>query len=101
MNVVSPQEITQRQLIAAIAALVHRPVGLRVPNVALRAAVGQVATELLLPSARVRPTVLLGREFVFRYADLGRALRFETGQYGDDHPTQVLTGEAATLPRAA
>jgi uncharacterized protein (TIGR01777 family) len=101
VNVVSPHEITQRELIEEIAGLVHRPVGPRVPNAALRAAVGQLATEWLLPSERVRPTVLLGRGFAFRYADLERALRFETGRYGDDHPTQVLTGDAAMLPHAA
>lgn len=101
VNVVSPHEITQRDLIAAVAGLVHRPVGPRVPNAALKAAMGQLATELLLPSERVRPTVLLGRGFAFRYGDLERALRFETGRHGDDHPTQVLTGDAAMLPHAA
>ncbi|HVS15386.1 MAG TPA: TIGR01777 family oxidoreductase [Thermoanaerobaculia bacterium] len=76
VNVVAPEETSNRDLTRALGRVLHRPTILPVPALALRLALGrEMADELLLASARVRPARLLERGFEFAHPALEEALR--------------------------
>jgi len=66
VNVVSPNPVTNAEFTRALARQLHRPAVLPVPAFALRLALGQMADEALLASARVAPAKL--SEAGFRFA---------------------------------
>ena len=74
INVTSPQPVRQEQFAETLAAQFGRSIPLRVPAVALRAALGEMS-QLLLEGQRVLPTKALCHGFEFRFADLASALR--------------------------
>ena len=74
VNLVAPQEITNRQLTKMLGHVLHRPTLLAVPALAARIVFGEMAKELLLASARVTPRRLLDDGFVFAYPQLQPAL---------------------------
>ena len=79
VNAVAPQPVTNRQLTAALAAALHRPALLAVPEFALRTLWGEAADELFLSSARVLPRKLQEAGFEFHYPDLSAALKAVLG----------------------
>jgi uncharacterized protein (TIGR01777 family) len=74
VNVVSPNPVRNAEFTRALARHVHRPAVLPVPAFALRLALGQMADEALLASARVIPAKLLSAGFKFAYPTLDGAL---------------------------
>ena len=75
----APQPCQQRDLVAALARVLHRPNWLPMPAWVLRLVLREEAT-LLLGSRRVVPSKLLGAGYAFRYADLETALREALGR---------------------
>lgn len=78
VNISSPSPATLTDLTEALGAALNRPTRFRVPEWVLTAVLGQLAKELLLPSARLDPTVLKNAGFEFRHSsldDLGRWVR--------------------------
>jgi uncharacterized protein (TIGR01777 family) len=74
VNVVSPNPVTNAEFTRALARQVHRPAVLPVPAFALRLALGQMADEALLASARVSPAKLLSAGFEFAHSMVDQAL---------------------------
>lgn len=76
VNLVAPEEATNREFTRALGRALRRPVVLRVPALALRLALGrEMADELLLTSARVVPSRLVESGFEFEHPRLQGALR--------------------------
>jgi len=75
VNLVAPQPVTNRQFAKALGRCLGRPAVLPTPAFLLRLALGQMADELLLASARVMPRRLLEAGYAFRHADLETALK--------------------------
>jgi uncharacterized protein (TIGR01777 family) len=75
VNVVAPQPVTNREFTKTLGKVLRRPTIFPMPASAARLALGQMADELLLASARVRPTKLLESNYTFRYPQLEGALR--------------------------
>jgi uncharacterized protein (TIGR01777 family) len=74
VNLTSPQPVTNREFTAQLARAVHRPAVLPVPGAALRAALGQFATEAVLGGHRVLPARLQSAGYVFADPTLSAAL---------------------------
>jgi len=77
VNVVAPRPVTNAEFTKALGRSLHRPTLFPMPAFAARAALGQMADELLLASQRVRPARLLASNYVFRYPELAGALDHE------------------------
>jgi len=75
-NAVAPQPITNAELTLELARAVHRPAWLPAPAFAVRAALGEMAGELL-GSRRVVPAFAQERGFRFGVETFGRALEAE------------------------
>ena len=75
LNVVAPEPVTNAELSATLARVLHRPALLPVPAFALRLALGEAADDMLLASQRVRPAKLLASGYRFGYPGLEGALR--------------------------
>jgi len=75
VNVCSPNSVTNREFTQILAEVLGRPAILPMPGLAARLALGEMASALLLASARVQPTKLLNSGYEFRYPDLKSALR--------------------------
>lgn len=82
VNATAPEAVTNEVFTRTLGRVLGRPTVLPVPAFALRLAVGQMADEALLSSARVRPRKLEESGFSFRYPHLEAALRFELGRQG-------------------
>jgi len=80
VNVVSPQPVRNAEFAAVLGAVLGRPACVPLPAGVLRLALGQMADELLLSSARVIPTRLLESGFRFRDPELEPALRHMLGR---------------------
>ncbi len=80
VNVVGPYVAMNRDFAKTLGAVVGRPAFVRVPAFAARVAMGDVADELLLASARVEPRKLLDSGFIFHYPELEGALRHVLGR---------------------
>jgi len=74
VNLVAPQPVTNREFTRALGRALHRPTLLPTPPFALRLALGEMADEMLLSSARVLPRKLLHASYPFRDPDLESAL---------------------------
>jgi uncharacterized protein len=79
VNVVSPNPVTNYEFTKVLGRVLKRPTVLPVPGFAARIALGEMANELLLASARVEPKRLLESGFEFQYRDLESALRHLLG----------------------
>jgi uncharacterized protein (TIGR01777 family) len=73
-NVVAPEPVTMNELARALGAAMHRPSALRVPALALKAALGDGLAKLLLTGQRAVPAALLAAGFEFRFPRLEPAL---------------------------
>lgn len=78
VNAVAPGIVRNREFTAALAAQLGRPALLRIPGLALRAALRDLAGEML-DSRRVVPARALAMGFRFEHAELGTALAAELG----------------------
>lgn len=74
VNLVSPSPVTNLEFTRSLGRVLHRPTIFPLPAFAARIVLGEMADALLLASARVEPTKLLGSRFVFRHKDLEAAL---------------------------
>jgi len=74
VNLTAPEPVTNGEFTRALAGAVHRPAVLPAPAFALRIALGQMADEALLSSARVYPARLVNAGFQFTYPTVGQAL---------------------------
>lgn len=73
-NLAAPEAVTQDGLAAIIGKALARPSRLRLPETVLRLALGQMAQELFLNSARIVPEGLMRLGFLFRFPTLAAAL---------------------------
>jgi uncharacterized protein (TIGR01777 family) len=74
VNLTAPQPVTNADFTRALGRAAHRPAVLPVPAFALRLALGEMANEALLASARVLPARLSSAGFQFAYPALDAAL---------------------------
>ncbi len=74
VNCVAPETVTQAELVSKLGELMGRPTFLPAPEFALKLALGEMASEVLLASTRVEPARLLKTGFEFRYPSLDGAL---------------------------
>lgn len=74
VNLVAPDAVTNREFTQTLAHELRRPAVIPAPAFALRLALGQMADEMLLSSARVSPAVLHAGHFDFEFPKLDEAL---------------------------
>ena len=74
VNFTAPQPVTNADFTRALAHAVHRPALIPAPAFALRIAMGQMADEALLASARVLPAKLTSARFPFAHPTIDQAL---------------------------
>lgn len=74
VNIVSPQQVSNKQFSKALAKRLHRPCWFSIPAFILVMLGGQMAKELLLHGPSVYPAKLLEAGFVFHYDTLKKAL---------------------------
>jgi len=79
VNVTAPNPATNAEFTRVLAKQLHRPAMMPAPAFALRLALGQVADEALLASARVVPTKLMAAGFEFSHPTLPEALAAALG----------------------
>jgi uncharacterized protein (TIGR01777 family) len=75
VNAVAPNPVTNLEFTKTLGRVLRRPTVFRVPAWAARLALGEMADDLLLASARVEPRRLASSGYVFRYPELEGALR--------------------------
>lgn len=75
VNVVAPNPVRHRELVAALGDTLSRPTLITLPEFATRAVFGQIAETLLLSSMRVRPRKLKESGFRYRYPRIEGALK--------------------------
>ncbi len=80
VNGTAPQPVTNAELTRVLARVLRRPAVLPAPAFALRAALGDMAKDLLLAGHRVLPKRLLDAGHRFRHPDLETALRHVLGK---------------------
>ena len=79
VNVCSPNPVTNREFTKTLGTTLKRPTIVPVPSGALRLVLGEAA-DLALASLRCRPGVLEGKDFEFRFPELGGALKDLVGK---------------------
>lgn len=77
VNLTAPTPAPQSEVVAALADMLRRPAVVPAPTIALRLALGEMASEVL-SSARVLPTVLLESGFAHTHPDLPSAAAWVT-----------------------
>ena len=80
VNMTAPAPASQRDFARKLGGVLRRPAVGRIPAWALRAVAGDLATEVLLPSIRVRPERLVAAGYRFRTPELESALRYLLGR---------------------
>jgi len=75
VNATAPQPVRNSEFTRTLARVLRRPVLLAIPAFVLHAALGEMADEMLLTSARVVPERLEQRGFHFEHPALEPALR--------------------------
>lgn len=77
VNVVAPNPVTNREFTKTLGKVVNRPTLFPLPKFVAQIALGEMADELLLASARVDCSKLQNSGYEFKYPDLEKALRHE------------------------
>lgn len=77
VNLTAPEPSRQKAVVQALASMLHRPSVVPAPTIALRLALGEMASEVL-GSQRVLPTVLQEHGFEFSHPDLASAAAWVT-----------------------
>jgi uncharacterized protein (TIGR01777 family) len=75
VNVTAPGAVTNREFTDTLGRVLRRPTALPLPGFAARLVMGEMASALLLASARVEPRRLSQSGFQFRFPDLATALK--------------------------
>jgi uncharacterized protein (TIGR01777 family) len=75
VNVVAPNPLSNRVFTEILGRVLSRPTFFPLPAFAARVVFGEMANDLLLASARVRPTKLMETRYPFRFPELEPALR--------------------------
>ncbi len=75
VNAVSPNPVQNRTFTEILGRVLQKPARLVLPALAARIVLGEMAREVLLASARVRPVKLLESKYQFRFPELEQALR--------------------------
>ena len=75
VNVVSPNPVTNREFTKTLGRVLKRPTLCPIPAIAARAMFGEMADDLLLAGARIRPKRLLDSAYDFVDPDLEPTLR--------------------------
>jgi len=70
INVVSPQPVTNAEFTRVLGNVLHRPTIFPMPGFAARIALGEMADEMLLSSARAVPSKLQATGYEFLHPDL-------------------------------
>ncbi len=79
VNVTAPSPVTNYEFTKTLGKVLNRPTIVPMPALAARFALGEMANELLLASARVMPNRLSESGYSFRYPTLESALRHSLG----------------------
>ena len=79
VNLTTPNPVTNAEFTRAMGRILHRPAVLPAPAFALRLALGQMADEALLASARVLPARLIEAGFRFAQPIIEEALAVALG----------------------
>lgn len=79
-NAVAPEPVTNAVFTRVLGRVLRRPAVVPLPAPAARAALGEMADELLLAGQRAHPDALLAGGFRFRHPDLETALRALLGR---------------------
>jgi hypothetical protein len=74
VNVTAPNPVTNRELTRTLARQLHRPAFFPAPAFALRLALGEMADEALLSSARALPAKLNAAGFQFTHPTIDLAI---------------------------
>lgn len=74
VNAVAPNAVTNDQFTAALGSALKRPTIFPVPGFAAHLLLGEMADELLLSSALVKPEKLLANGYKFKYQEISAAL---------------------------
>ena len=80
VNIVAPQPVSNAEFTKSLAHVLQKPAPLPVPAFVLRAALGELADELLLSSVHVRPEVLQQAGFQYQHPEIEGALRYVLGR---------------------
>ena len=80
VNAVSPNPVTNREFTKTLGRILHRPTLVPMPAPMARLALGQMADDLLLASARVQPRKLTASGYAFRQPELETCLRHVLGR---------------------
>ena len=75
VNVTAPGAVTNRAFTDTLGRVLRRPTVMPLPGFVARLLMGEMASGLLLASARVEPRRLAQSEFQFRFPDLATALK--------------------------
>jgi len=75
VNAVAPRAATSREFARVLAGVLGRPGAFPLPAFVTRLAMGEMADELLLASARVEPRRIVAAGYEFRYPALDAAIR--------------------------
>lgn len=80
VNLTGPAPVTNAEFTGALGRAVNRPTPMLVPGIALRAVVGEFASEGLLAGQRAIPAALENAGFTFHHNTIGEALRYATAR---------------------
>ena len=73
-NLVSPNPARMEEVCAAVGEALHRPTIIHMPASVLKAALGKMAEETILPSQRVAPSKLAQAGFAFKHAGVNATI---------------------------
>ena len=75
VNLCAPEAVRMKDFVKAIGKVYKRPVFMSIPSLLLKLALGDMATETLLPEQRVSPLRLMQNDFKFKFPEIFEALR--------------------------
>ncbi len=75
VNTVAPTPVRNEEFVRTLGRALHRPTIFPLPEFAVRALLGEMGEELLLPSTRVAPQKLQAAGYPFHYEELDAALQ--------------------------
>lgn len=79
-NITSPNPVSQAEFAKTLAKVMHRPLFLKIPALAIRLLFGEMGECLLLKGQRVVPSRLIESGYEFRYPNLMNALQHDCSQ---------------------
>ena len=80
VNATTPYPVPNSTFTGTLGRVLNRPTLVPIPSLAVKALFGEMGTETLLASARVRPAVAEETGFVFAYPGLEESLRHQLGR---------------------